>query len=642
MQKNIIIFALTWVLVSIVGSYTLIWAHGGHGDEEAENLGWNISIDVFTGAVFTTLQVADANNLSVPTYPGTVLSDNYGSIFPERQGIIWELRVSLGDTVKKWQRVAIINAPTNTPEMVSMVAGQRAEIAIAQWELQSAKEKLAYITNVVASPESSFSRAYDVKRKALNIQYEVQKKQLDAKITSLRANLEARWVVIESSRQSSSATIAENTQKQETAKKYLIGKTNEAIAELLRIFYDSDIKILRMNSTSYEFYWGLGSLEVIDRQKMSDIPDKFHKNMQTILPAYPISTETSTADLNKTLSSLEALINDANFIYTIIWNTSTESYTENKQKLLSLLSGDNGIIILQSRLIEIEKWALSANATASWTLSQANADLIGLKQEMILLESERDLLEANKKKDYATLNGEKSLSSVDLEKLKIEAKAEQIGSENRVKAFQNALWAIQSTMKVSYAIAPFDGVISRKNVSIGQTVDVTTPLFDIAGKSDDLDLFVRFEVPVAEYSSIKKWQNIQVSLPGFDADSTLAEITRYSSSVNQDTQTISVEASIDTSHLPVGTQVRIVKSGLTGTGYIEIPKTSIFQEWDEAYVYKVLPSKTLKKWKVSYEIIGEKYIVTEWLKEDTQVVTDASNPKWKDDMDVSAILSTNP
>lgn len=642
MQKNIIISALTWVLISIVGSYTIIWAHGGHGDEEAEKLGWGTSIDVSTGAVFTTLQVADANNLSVPTYPGTVLSDNYGSIFPERQGIIWALLVSLGDTVKKWQRVAIINAPTNTPEMVSMVAGQRAEIAIAQGELQSAKEKLAYITNVVASPESSFSRAYDVQRKALDIQYEVQKKQLDAKITSLRANLEARWVVIESSRQSSSATIAENTQKQETAKKYLIGKTNEAIAELLRIFYDSDIKILRMNSTSYEFYWGLGSLEVIDRQKMSDIPDKFHKNMQTILPAYPISTETSTADLNKTLSSLEALINDANFIYTIIWNTSTESYTENKQKLLSLLSGDNGIIILQSRLIEIEKWALSANATASWTLSQANADLIGLKQEMILLESERDLLEANKKKDYATLNGEKSLSSVDLEKLKIEAKAEQIGSENRVKAFQNALWAIQSTMKVSYAIAPFDGVISRKNVSIGQTVDVTTPLFDIAGKSDDLDLFVRFEVPVAEYSSIKKGQNIQVSLPGFDADSTQAEITRYSSSVNQDTQTISVEASIDTSHLPVGTQVRIVKSGLTGTGYIEIPKTSIFQEWDEAYVYKVLPSKTLKKWKVSYEIIGEKYIVTEWLKEDTQVVTDASNPKWKDDMDVSAILSTNP
>lgn len=59
-------------------------------------------------------------------------------------------------------------------------------------------------------------------------------------------------------------------------------------------------------------------------------------------------------------------------------------------------------------------------------------------------------------------------------------------------------------MRVSYALAPFDGVISRKNISIGQTVDVTTPLFDIAGKSESLDLFVRFEVPVSEYKSIQK------------------------------------------------------------------------------------------------------------------------------------------
>ena len=76
--------------------------------------------------------------------------------------------------------------------MMSMIAGQRAEIAIAHGELLSAKEKFAYITNVVTSPNSSFRQAYDVQKRALDIQYEVQKKQLDAKITSLRANLEAR------------------------------------------------------------------------------------------------------------------------------------------------------------------------------------------------------------------------------------------------------------------------------------------------------------------------------------------------------------------------------------------------------------------------------------------------------------------
>ncbi len=620
-------------------------AHGGHGDEEAENLGRDTSIVLSTWATFTTLQIADATSLSVPTYPGTVLSDNYGSIFPERQGIIGELLVSLWDTVKKWQKVAIINAPTNTPEIVSMVAGQRAEIAIAQGEVQSAREKLSYITNVVESPESAFSRAYDVQRKALDIQYEIQKKQLDAKITSQKAQLEARWVVISSSQVSSTATIAENTQKQETARKYLVGKTNEAITELLTIFYSGDRNNLGINTNSYDTYWWYNAqwwgLGVTDRQRITDIPERFHVNMKNIVPSYPLSTEATTEDLALMLKKVESAINDANTIFAII-SANTDNYATHKKELLNLLSGTDSIIILQSQLIELTNGTRSASATASGVFSQANADLIGLQQEMKLLESERDLLEANKKKDHSTLSGEQSLSSVDLEKLKIEAKSEQIGAENRVKAFQNALWAIQSTMRVSYALAPFDGVISRKNISIGQTVDVTTPLFDIAGKSESLDLFVRFEVPVSEYKSIQKWQSIQVSLPGIESESTKAEITRYSSSVNQDTQTISVEASIDTSHLPVGTQVRIVKSGLTGTGYIEVPKTSILKEWEESYVYKVLPNKTLKKWKISYEIIWEKYIATKWLGTDIKIVTDASNSKWKDDMDVSAILSTNP
>ena len=138
------------------------------------------------------------------------------------------------------------------------------------------------------------------------------------------------------------------------------------------------------------------------------------------------------------LKKVEAAINDANTIFSII-SANTDNYAINKKELLNLLSGTDGIIILQSQLIELTNGTRSASATASGVFSQANADLIGLQQEMKLLESERDLLEANKQKDYATLSGEQSLSSVDLEKLKIEAQSEKIGAENRVKAFQNAL-----------------------------------------------------------------------------------------------------------------------------------------------------------------------------------------------------------
>jgi hypothetical protein len=160
--------------------------------------------------------------------------------------------------------------------------------------------------------------------------------------------------------------------------------------------------------------------------------------MKNIIPSYPLSTETTTEDLSLMLKKVETAINDANTIFSII-SANTDNYAINKKELLNLLSGTDGIIILQSQLIELTNGTRSASATASGALSQANADLIGIQQEMKLLESERDLLEANKQKDYATLSGEQSLSSVDLEKLKIEAQSEKIGAENRVKAFQNAL-----------------------------------------------------------------------------------------------------------------------------------------------------------------------------------------------------------
>ena len=84
-------------------------------------------------------------------------------------------------------------------------------------------------------------------------------------------------------------------QKQETARKYLVGKTNEAIASLLEIFYNGDRNNLGTNTTSYDTYWGANSnslsLGLADRQKIIDIPERFHRNMKDILLSYPLSTE---------------------------------------------------------------------------------------------------------------------------------------------------------------------------------------------------------------------------------------------------------------------------------------------------------------------------------------------------------------
>lgn len=630
-----ILFLFLFFLIS-----SFAWAHGGHGDEEAENLGGSAPI-IDSWAVIVSPIPVETSSISLPSYPGILISDNYGSVFPERPGIISELLVNIWDRVKKGQKLALINAPTNTPEVIGMIASQRADIAIARGSLDGASEKLTYINSILTGPNNTFTKVYDVKRRALDVQYEVELKQLNAKIASLRANLEARWVVINSKITSSTATIAENEQKITTAEKFLIWKTNEAIAELLRVFYNSDRNNLGVNSTSYGFYWGYNSnwwsLGVSDRQKILDIPDRFHKSMQSIMPSYPLAIDSSRESLKSILKKLEEIINDGNTIYAIISPWAVSEYATNKKTMLELLSGDDGIIILESRLRELEKWVLWSSASASGELSQANADLIGLKQELALLESEKSLLEANKQKDYATVSGEQSLASIDLERLKIEAQTEKIWAENQLKALQNALGAIQNSVRVSYVTAPFDGIISRKNVSIWQSVDVTTPIFDLAGEKKEKSLFVRFDVPVSEYRTLRVWQDIQISLP-WDQENIRSVITRYASSVDKDDQTLSVEAIVDEPMIPIGTQVRVIKSGLSGTGQLEIPSSSIFEEEWKAYVYKVLPDKTIKKWEVFYEAVWEKLIVTKWLNRESQIIANIKRKVWKEWENVSTYL----
>lgn len=148
--------------------------------------------------------------------------------------------------------------------------------------------------------------------------------------------------------------------------------------------------------------------------------------MQTIVASYPISTNATTAELTLILGQLESAINDANTIYAIISPSANSNYIASKTKLLNLLLGDTGIIILESKLIELTSGTRSASATASGVYSQASADLIGLEQEMKLLESERSLLEANKKKDIASLDGDKAITQVDLEKIRIDAESTKI------------------------------------------------------------------------------------------------------------------------------------------------------------------------------------------------------------------------
>ncbi len=203
-----------------------------------------------------------------------------------------------------------------------MLAEKRADIAIAEGEVTSAKRKLEYIQNTITNPNGNIQKSFDIKKKSLDLQYEVERKQLDNKHSSLLAQLDAQRSVVSSDQ---------------------INRINNAILSLLEVFYAGDrTDLLTRNTTSYDYYWGYnsnwGGLGTLDREKIIEIPERFHISMKSIIKSYPLTIDATSIDLSMILAKLQGAINDANTIYAVISPSATQNYLANKNKLISLFS----------------------------------------------------------------------------------------------------------------------------------------------------------------------------------------------------------------------------------------------------------------------------------------------------------------
>jgi hypothetical protein len=293
---------------------------------------------------------------------------------------------------------------------------------------------------------------------------------------------------------------------------------------------------------------------------------------------------------------------------------------------------DIWLMIILSKYKELQKELIWSNALASGDIIQANTQLIWLDQEILLLTKEIELLDIEEKKLLAELNSDQSLRLFDLQKMIIESQAEILKAQAQLQANQSAIWVIQSTVKSTVVIAPFAWTISRKNVVVWQSVDTGTPIFDIVWLETNSDSFVRFEVPVAEFARIKKWIDLQISLP-WSSNITNANVARIAQSVNQNNQTITVEGIMDTWNiLPLWTNVRVSGQGLSWESIIWIPNSAVFALEDGSrIIYKVLSNNTLRKQQIIVvsQDADMSYIQWELSINDT-VVLHADDPQWSD------------
>ncbi|MBK6940875.1 MAG: efflux RND transporter periplasmic adaptor subunit [Planctomycetes bacterium] len=91
-------------------------------------------------------------------------------------------------------------------------------------------------------------------------------------------------------------------------------------------------------------------------------------------------------------------------------------------------------------------------------------------------------------------------------------------------------------------VAPFDGVVVTRSVVIGEVVDPTQPLFEIA---DTRVMWITTDVPQDESQRVALGQDLIFRPDGADGDTAAGQITWVSTAVDETTRTVKWRANVD-------------------------------------------------------------------------------------------------
>lgn len=621
MQKKYYISA--GILVACLAT-VMVFAHWGHGDEDAEKLGENtFSLD----EPYIAPEKIDIDSLSIPTYIGIVTSDNYGSVYSAQSGVVASLEVQLGDEVKKWQILGSLSRSSNAPEMIGLIAERKTALAISQGKKNAAQKVTQYFTDEISKPNNTFSVAFEQKIKALDLEYSTRQAKIEAEIQNARAQNEAKQKTIQANKTSSQALVDASEQKRLSAEKELAGAIETSFHEIVRIFYawqtwsviNNNLPSLYILTTNSQT---LGEFEASFRIFL-DQYKQFQKNPSQLFETW----KSAEITIRRALEVLKFAISHENL--------SEAQLLANKKSLLELLSDEKWIAVLLYSSTQIQKEAISTAATGTALVSQAEADILISEQQTLLLSKELDRLNAEKQRDFAQIKADQFSQWLDIQKMLNEARRDEIEAEAEMTAQQDALNTVQWLSTRIPIYAPFSWTISRKNVAIGQAIEPNTPLFDIVGHVEESAVFIRSEVPVNQVVSIKKDKLISIALPG---SSVLyaAKIVRIASSVNTQSQTVAFEAEfVDENPLPLWTQVRILAEKIA-KNVSKIPTSAIFEEEGVSYVWSVV-NNLLKKTKVEAIALNEEQYryVTEGLLPDTLIVSNAQRASFHEGDDTT-------
>ncbi len=289
--------------------------------------------------------------------------------------------------------------------------------------------------------------------------------------------------------------------------------------------------------------------------------------------------------------------------------------------------GDSIATFRSTAVLEADRQATVTTKTSGIILNilVEEGDLVKKGDVMLVLESDEQLLSLKS----AQANYDKSLNNYDRAKQLIAkglTNKEQIDNlKFETESLKSALEQARMNLSFTKIKSPFDGVVVKRHVKIGNLIQNATDVFDVV----DFDsLQAKIDVPEHQWHIMKTGLDVSFVFDALGGSQITGEIIRVSPIVDSNTGTFVVTVSVDNS-------ARILRPGLFAKANIIydqrkdvvlVDKDAIIREDELSFVYVLDEENNVKKVEVSlgYEM-SDAFEITSGLENNQQVITTGKN-----------------
>ncbi|MCA9370632.1 MAG: efflux RND transporter periplasmic adaptor subunit, partial [Candidatus Peregrinibacteria bacterium] len=516
-----------------------------------------------SGTSLTTISPTLVSGSSSVILLGSVLSHETANIYPRRDGIIEDVYVDIGDTVKKNQVVALLLPKGVEGQSAAMIAEKQARKFQAESDLSTSEQ---------VAEETIINTRQKINEKETELM--IAKREQEAliqKFAESEANIaqmrEQAFTSVQNARQLIEwITLGSNTRSG-------IDMRDDDVLRNLGI-HDSS------NASRYDIVYRFNSLYAAEQEYVGASSTQKPAVIDRLLPLALDALSTTNTLLQYTPTQPSA-----NGIDQL-------SHAQLTDRLGKVVSAQDMIYKAKEKLEDarLSFQTLTSGepelyrAYRSGNHEGANSNKVRMLQEQIRTShNSLALTEANQEQ------------MVEMKRKQVDIAAAMLQSE----------YATSGNRKI---LSPFSGTVSKRFIDVGQIVMPSMSAFELTGVPTSLakkaKTEIQFGLPEQLIGALDIGDTVTFFLQSEETTPYSAEVTRKSPQVDMQTHTITVQAKVpDDLSLPHGSSVR-VRLIDEKKPIFRVPSSAVKREAEGNYVW-VMDAETEKPMQSTVSVIAE-------------------------------------